>query len=155
MSINYPPPCLRHAWREVLRGCASDPSEILCRNSRRAWKVTESDFPQEESLKVTILTGGVSAKLAGRAFRLDENTVRGPNVAKTLGGDPPLMNGPPLWAGPAGDKIRAFFHRCSECLSEPPFSRCRGQPGGPWTPKRSLKPHFGLHLGGHLAPNWR
>ena len=72
-------------------GWAPHPAEILCWNSRRAWKVTESDFPQEESLKVTILTGGVSAKLAGRAFRLslNKNTVRGPNVAKTLGGDPP------------------------------------------------------------------
>ena len=68
---------------------APHPAEILCWNSRRAWKVTESDFPQEESLKVIILTGGVSAKLAGRAFRLDENTVPRPNVAKTLGLDPP------------------------------------------------------------------
>ena len=33
-------------------------------------KSLKSDFPQEESLKVTILTDGVSPNLAGEAFRL-------------------------------------------------------------------------------------
>ena len=117
-------------------------------------KSLKSDFPQEESLKVTILTGGVSAKLAGRAFCLDENTVPGPNVAKTHGGDPPQQKTSPL-GRPGGRQNPAFFLRCSESLSEPPFSRCRGQLGGPWTPKRSLQPHFGFRLGTNLAPNWR
>ena len=52
-------------------------------------KSLKSDFPQEESLKVTILTGGVSHKSAGRPFRLDENVIGGLNVAKTQGLDPP------------------------------------------------------------------
>ena len=52
-------------------------------------KSLKSDFPKEESLKVTILTGGVSPNLAGKAFRLDENVILGSNVKKHWGGTPP------------------------------------------------------------------
>ena len=52
-------------------------------------KSIKGDFRQEDSLKVTIPTGGVSPNLAGRAFRLDENAILGFNVAKTLGVTPP------------------------------------------------------------------
>ena len=52
-------------------------------------KSLKKDFHQEESLKVTILTGGVSPNLAGKAFRLDENVILGSNVKKHWGGTPP------------------------------------------------------------------
>ena len=45
----YPPPCLRHrlACGFPSGCCTSDPAGILCRNSRRAWKVTETvTFPK-------------------------------------------------------------------------------------------------------------
>ena len=72
-------------------------------------KSLKSDFPQEESLKVTILTGGVSPNLAGKAFRLDENVILGSNVAKTWGGTPlPPQRTVALWAGLADTKSRRF-----------------------------------------------
>ena len=45
----YPPPCLRHrlACGFPSGCCTSDPAGILCRNSRRAWEVTETvTFPK-------------------------------------------------------------------------------------------------------------
>ena len=148
--FKYPPPCLRHAWREVLRGWASDPSEILCRNSRRAWKVTESDFPQEESLKVTILTGGVSHKSAECVYSSHENVVHWLNVAKTQGVDHPPHYSPSPFSDPARPWKLVFFLRCSENLSEPPFSRCRGLLDGPGPPKWRPRPPFGSLLGTFL-----
>ena len=58
-----------------------------------------------KSLKVTILTGGVSSNLAGKAFRLDENVILGSNVEKTLGRDPPIEDRRPL-GRPCGHKIQ-------------------------------------------------
>ena len=67
-------------------------------------KSLKSDFLQEESLKVTILTGGVSPNLAGKAFRLDENVSLGSNVAKTLGITPPPLIPAALWGRLGGHK---------------------------------------------------
>ena len=58
---------------------------------------------------MTILTGGTSARFAGRGFRLDENTVPGPNVAKTLGGDPPPAKGPSLLGRPGRTRNPVVF----------------------------------------------
>ena len=72
-------------------------------------KSLKSDFPQEESLKVTILTGGVSPNLAGKAFRLDENVILGSNVKKHWSGTPPpRLNAVALWAGLADTKSSIF-----------------------------------------------
>ena len=54
---------------------------------------------------MTILTGGVSPNLAGKAFRLGENVILGSNVAKTLGGAPPPINARRPLGRLGGDKI--------------------------------------------------
>ena len=71
-------------------------------------KSLKSDFPQEESLKVTILTGGVSPNLAGKAFRLDENVILGSNVKKHWGGTPPHRGPSPFGQGWADPKFSIF-----------------------------------------------
>ena len=113
-------------------------------------KSLKSDFPQEESLKVTILTGGVSPNLAGKT----KTKFSAPMLLKRWALPPPINARRPL-GRPGGHKIHLFSLSVSKVFLNFRFLVAVANPVAPGQQKRSLKHYFGHRLGANLAPNWR